>query len=135
MVSECKVVQFLQNWGAICYLYQRASSFVSLSEEEIVIKLTRISPSFICVGCKEYLLECINILVWILLQLWSWIPSTIMYVNPKFAFYYTVRDSIEFLWLYKISKILLLRKLSDIIGWMNPVDFFSFLFRLILFFI
>ena len=34
------------------------------------IKLTRFSPSFICAGYKDYLLEWINISVWNVLQLW-----------------------------------------------------------------
>ena len=57
------------------------------------------SPCFICSGFREYILDRINISVWNLLNIWAWLPSTIMNGSPSLALYYVVRDSIEFLWL------------------------------------
>ena len=54
--------------------------------------------------------------------------------RPKFSFFCAAKDSIEFLWLYKMSSMLLFRKLSGIIGWMNPMDLFVSEFLSIFFF-
>ena len=107
MVAELQFLHGIRAQGCSSSTELRSYIF-SLSERiqspiplwrRALFNLTIFSPSFICAGCKEFLLEHINTLVCILLHLWYWIFSTIMNRNPRLEFYCTVRDSIEFLWL------------------------------------